>query len=67
MKAGQSRVRLGPMECLPAGRNPARQQLWAVPGGAAVTFGDLVAYAQRMGWQRPKIVWVSAETGGRHG
>lgn len=67
MKAGQPRVQAGPLELVPVGRNGLRQQLWAVPGGARVTFWEVVAYARRMGWPRPVIMWVENETtGGQH-
>lgn len=56
------RLRLGLIEMVPAGRAPNRQRLWAQPGGAKATFGEIAEHARRAGLPRPKLIMVSRET-----
>lgn len=58
----QHRLHVGPLTLVPAGRAGNRQRLWAIPGGAKATYGEVADYARRMGWSKPVVVSVSAET-----
>lgn len=60
--AKQRRLRVGPFELVPAGRAPNRQRLWAYPGGALATQGEIAEHARRLGWGKPVVVMVSGET-----
>jgi hypothetical protein len=57
----QHRLQVGPLTLVPAGR-VNHQRLWAIPGGAKATYGEVADYARRMGWSKPVVVTVSTET-----
>ncbi len=58
----QHRLQVGPFTLVSAGRAASRQKLWAIPGGARATYGEVADYARRMGWPKPVMVTVSTET-----
>jgi|WetSurMetagenome_2_1015567.scaffolds.fasta_scaffold417275_2 hypothetical protein len=68
MAKTRHRLQVGPLTLVPAGRAPNRQRLWAIPGGALATHGEVAEYARRMGWPKPVMVLVSTETewGAKH-
>jgi hypothetical protein len=52
------RLKVGPLELVSPGRDKHKQQLWAIPGGAIVSYDDVARYAECAGWGPPIKIYA---------